>query len=462
MLVVPRRSRTKLWVLLVLVVVVALLASVSYLIWRQTVPGARVTASVPRFVGQKTPLTVVVEATRGRVATASVRVAQGGKTIVITRYDGAAMPRVELPLTFEPTAAGFREGAATVEVWARDDFWRPWRGQERAAVTFPTTIDLTPPPLEVAAATPYILPGGAGLVVVRAGDAVRADAKVGSLSFPTFPMGPQGTRVGFFALPYDIPNGTSLSVTAADEAGNAVTRGIPAEMLPRRFRRDTIEVSDAFLNAKVPELLPQRPPNQPLVEGFLVINRDQRKFAEEQKRRVALKTADKPLWEGAFVQPRNTKVFSNFAEARTYRYQGREIDTQVHVGFDLASTKQAVIPAANKGVVVYAGPLTIYGNTVILDHGLGLQTLYGHLSSIAVKLGDSVAKGQELGRSGATGLALGDHLHYEVLVHGVSVTPIEWWDPKWIRDRVSGPLRAAGIDVTSLEPSPDDRAARNR
>src|SRR5204862_306396 len=125
-----------------------------------------------------------------------------------------------------------------------------------SAVTLPTTIDLTPPPLEVAAATPYILPGGAGLVVVRAGDAVRADAKVGSLSFPTFPMGPQGTRVGFFALPYDIPSGTSLSVTAADEAGNAVTRGIPAEMLPRRFRRDTIEVSDAFLNAKVPELLP--------------------------------------------------------------------------------------------------------------------------------------------------------------------------------------------------------------
>src|SRR5262249_49279918 len=221
-------------------------------------------------------------------------------------------------LTLEPTAAGFREGEATVEVWARDDFWRPWRGQERAAATFATTVDVTPPPLEVAAATPYILPGGAGLVVVRAGDAVRADARVGSLTFPTFPMGPQGTRVGFFALPYDIPSGTSLSVTAADEAGNAVTRGIPAEMLPRRFRRDTIEVSDAFLNAKVPELLPQRPPGQPLVEGFLVINRDQRKFAEAEKRRVALKTADKPLWEGAFVQPRNTKVFSNFVRrART-------------------------------------------------------------------------------------------------------------------------------------------------
>jgi len=460
--VVPRRSRTKFWLVLALLLVVAAIGSVSYLVWRQSVPGVRVSATVPRFVGRKTPLTVVIEAARGRVATADVRVAQGGKSVVVARHDGAAAPRLELPVALEPTAAGLREGSATVEVWARDDFWRPWRGQERAVATFPVTVDLTPPPLEIVAATPYVAPGGAGLVVIRAGDAVRADARVGTLSFPTFPLGAQGTRVGFFALPYDLAGGTALSVTAADEAGNAATRGIPAEILPRRFRRDTIEISDAFLNAKVPELLPQRPSTQSLVDGFLVINRDQRKFAEEEKRRVAAKTADKPLWEGAFVQPRNTKVFSNFAETRTYRYQGREIDTQVHFGFDLASTKQAAVPAANKGVVAFAGPLTIYGNTVILDHGLGLQTLYGHLSSVAVKVGDAVAKGQELGRSGATGLAIGDHLHYEVLVHGVSVTPIEWWDAKWIRDRVSGPLKAAGIDVAGLEPSSEDRSSSRR
>src|SRR2546428_11731745 len=178
------------------------------------------------------------------------------------------MPGAGLPLPFEPTAAGFREGDATVEVWARDDFWRPWRGQERAAITFPTTIDLTPPPLEVAAATPYILPGGAGLVVVRAGDAVRADAKVGSLSFPTFPMGPQGTRVGFFALPYDIPNGTSLSVTAADEAGDAATPGGPGQLCPRRFRPDTNGASDAFLNSQGPRPLPQPPPHPPHGPGL--------------------------------------------------------------------------------------------------------------------------------------------------------------------------------------------------
>jgi murein DD-endopeptidase MepM/ murein hydrolase activator NlpD len=103
------------------------------------------------------------------------------------------------------------------------------------------------------------------------------------------------------------------------------------------------------------------------------------------------------------------------------------------------------VPAANAGVVAFAGPLTIYGNTVIVDHGLGLQTLYAHLSSIDVKAGDKVDKGQPLGRTGATGLAIGDHLHFEVLIAGVSVTPLEWWDPAWIRERVNRPLKQAGL-----------------
>ena len=104
-----------------------------------------------------------------------------------------------------------------------------------------------------------------------------------------------------------------------------------------------------------------------------------------------------------------------------------------------------MVPAANSGVVVFTGPLTIYGNTVIIDHGLGLQTLYAHLSSIDVKVGEQVTKGRVLGRTGATGLAMGDHLHFEVLVAGVSVTPLEWWDAKWIRDRINRPLKQAGL-----------------
>ncbi len=445
----PGRSRTKFTLLLVLALVVVVAGGASYLGWRQSVAPPSVTASPPAAIGAKTPLSFTVTAAHGRVARVEVRASQVDTPVVIARHEGPAAPRVELRATLEGVS-GVREGGVTLEVWAADDFWRPIRLGDRLVASYPVTIDLTPPRLEIVAKTPYVAPGGAGVVVARVSGASRVESRVGALTFPMYPLGPEGTMVGLFALPYDFAGGTPITVSAQDEAGNAAARGVGADLLPRKFRKDRIEVKESFLQLKVPELLPQRPSSQPLVDGFLTINRDQRKQAEEEKRRVAAKTAAHVLWQGAFLQARNTKVFSNFAETRTYVYQGREIDTQVHYGFDLASTKQARVPAANKGVVVFAGPLTIYGNTVIVDHGLGLMTLYGHLSSITVKVGDAVDRGQELGRSGATGLAIGDHLHYEVLVHGVSVTPIEWWDAKWIRDRVTGPLKAAGLDASAL------------
>jgi murein DD-endopeptidase MepM/ murein hydrolase activator NlpD len=439
--------------------------TVSYLGWRQSVPAVRVTVDAPRFIGHKTPLTVVLQAARGNVARAEVRVVQGGAPVVVVKRETPAGERLELPVTIESATLGLKEGAATLEVWARDDFWRPLRPGDRAVFTVPVTVDLTPPKVEVLAATRYISPGGVSLVAFRVADAPSADVRVGTRVFPSFPYGPadRSARVALLALPYDYAAGTPLTISARDEAGNVATRGVPGELKPRKFPRDTIKITDAFLQAKVPELLPQHPPTQPLVEGFLVINRDQRKQAEQEKMKVAGKTAPTPLWEGPFVQPRNTKVFSNFAETRTYVYDGREVDTQVHYGYDLASTKQSPVPAANGGVVAFAGPLTIYGNTVIVDHGLGLQTLYAHLSSIDVKVGDKVAGGQALGRSGATGLAIGDHLHFEVLVSGVSVTPLEWWDAKWIRDRFNEPLKKAGLpEIAGVGAVPDDDAAPAR
>ncbi|HEU4370215.1 MAG TPA: M23 family metallopeptidase [Methylomirabilota bacterium] len=457
-----QRSRTKAWVFVVLVLLLAVVGSVSYLAWRQSVPGVSAAAPAPRALGHNASFTVTLEAARGNVRGAEVRLVQGGKPVTLARLEGPPGPRVQLPVTVQAAALGLKEGAATLEVWGGDDFWRPLRSANRALVSQPVTIDLTPPRLEILGATRYVSPGGAVLVAFRAGDAARVDVSVGPRVFPSFAYGPpdKGARIALIALPHDVAAGTPLAVTARDEAGNAATRAVPAELRSRAFPRDTITVSDALLQAKVPELLPQHPPSQPLVEGFLVINRDQRRQAEEEKRKIGARTAEQPLWQGPFVQPRNTKVFSNFAETRTYVYQGRPIDTQVHFGFDLASTKHSPVPAANAGQVAFVGPLTIYGNTVILDHGLGLQTLYAHLSSIDVKPGDKVDKGQALGRTGTTGLAVGDHLHFEVLVSGVSVTPIEWWDGKWIRDRINKPLKEAGLpEFAGLGEVPDEPAA---
>jgi len=471
--VVPQRSRIRPWVFLVVLLVVAIVAPVSYLAWRQSVPGVRATLTSPKAIGHKPALTLSLAAARGNVAGAEVRVVQDGKPVTVFKQDAPLGARADVPVTFETAALGLHEGGATIEVWSRDDFWRPLRGTARAVASAPVTIDLTPPKLEILGATRYISPGGAALVAFRVDDAARTDVTVGPRAFPSYAYGAadKHARVALIALPADFSSNTPMAITARDEAGNVTSRGVPAELKPRAFPRDTIKLSEAFLQAKVPELLPQRPPSQRLLDGFLVINRDQRKQAEAEKLKVGERTAELPLWQGPFVQPRNTKVFSNFAETRTYVYDGREVDTQVHYGYDLASTKQSAVPASNAGVVAFTGPLTIYGNTVIVDHGLGLQTLYAHLSSIDVKPGDKVAKGQPLGRTGATGLAVGDHLHFEVLVSGVSVTPLEWWDGKWIRDRVNRPLKQAGLQeiaglgavpVTDDAPAVSARPARRR
>ncbi len=319
----------------------------------------------------------------------------------------------------------------------------------------PVTIDLTPPSLEVLATTRYLHQGGGGLAALRVKGAARAGVRVGEVLFPAYPAGAAGSgfAVTLFALPWDLPDMTSITAWADDEAGNSVSRPLPSELQPRRFASGTVELTDQFLATKLPELLPERgaiAPDQ-YAAAFITVNRDLRKKAEDTKRQLATRTRPEPLWEGAFVQPRNTKVFSNFAESRSYRYRGQQVDTAVHLGFDLASLKHSPVPAANSGVVVFAGPLTIYGNAVVLDHGLGLQTLYGHLSSIEVKEGDQVKQGQELGRTGVTGLAVGDHLHYEVVIGGVSVTPVEWWDGRWIRDHIGRPLSEASIPLLQSE-----------
>jgi murein DD-endopeptidase MepM/ murein hydrolase activator NlpD len=125
-----------------------------------------------------------------------------------------------------------------------------------------------------------------------------------------------------------------------------------------------------------------------------------------------------------------------------YLYAGEEVDRQTHLGFDLASIAQSPVEASNSGTVVHADYLGIYGNTVIIDHGLGLFSLYGHLSSMDVTRGQQVARGDMLGRTGQTGLAAGDHLHFSMIVGGAQVTPLEWWDPKWVQEHVLSKLGA--------------------
>ena len=135
---------------------------------------------------------------------------------------------------------------------------------------------------------------------------------------------------------------------------------------------------------------------------------------------------------------------ARFGDRRTYLYQGKAVDQQTHLGEDLASLVQSPVNAGNNGVVVFAEPLGIYGQTVILDHGLGVFSSYSHLSQIDVKVGDKVEKGAVLGQTGTTGLAVGDHLHFAINLQGEFVDPLEWWDPHWLKDQVERVWAQAG------------------
>ena len=186
-------------------------------------------------------------------------------------------------------------------------------------------------------------------------------------------------------------------------------------------------------------------PDGDTLAKFLVINGELRQKNNAKIASFAAQTKPELLWGGAVFHPfGNTAVESAFADHRTYIYKGKEVDQQVHLGFDLASFAGTPIVSANRGIVVFAEELGIYGNCVIIDHGFGVQSLYGHLSSIDVKAGQTVEKEQQIGRSGMTGMAGGDHLHFTMLVNGKMVNPVEWWDPHWIEDRILRKLRAAG------------------
>jgi murein DD-endopeptidase MepM/ murein hydrolase activator NlpD len=320
------------------------------------------------------------------------------------------------------------------------------------------TIRLEKPRVSVVSTKHYINLGGAEMIVYRATpDDVMSGVRVGDLEYPGFPLAgakvdglkidgdPVGLRVAFFALRYDQNVNTPMKLFARDVTGEEASSDFDHLTFTKPFKKSTIELDDKFLDRVVPAILAttnEINPTGTMIEKYVAINRELRQKNNATIQSMAAKTSPELLWGGAVFHPfTNTKAEAAFADFRTYVYQGKEVDKQVHLGFDLASFANTAVVAANRGKVLFAGELGIYGNCVILDHGMGVQSLYGHLSSIGVKVGDMVEKSQTLGKSGMTGLAGGDHLHFTLLVGGQMVNPIEWWDEHWIQDRILRKLK---------------------
>ncbi len=410
----------------------------------------------PRFESEPPQITVLPEVDALGVAPLQIQVNDKGtglKSFTATLSQGGTehslaaeqfgQPMSEKKITVAlAKVPGLKEGAAVLRVAARDAAL--FSGNE-AVLERNVTIDTTPPTLELIADDRYVNFGGVGVIVYKASaDTASSGVKIGEHFFPGFP-GQVKDRpdhvLAFFAHPYDAPADARATLVATDRAGNTREMRLGYELKNVRYKKSTLAISDSFLQNKVAPLVTDVTTRQgPAKDVFVAVNRKLRKENEDRITEITKKATPSLLWKDAFAQLSNSKVEANFADHRTYTYNGEQIDTAYHLGFDLSVTKHYPVEAANSGTVVFTGDLGIYGNTVIVDHGLGLFTLYSHLSAIDAKAGDAVAKRQILGKTGETGLAAGDHLHFGVYLAGVAVLPVEWWDQKWIDDNITPKL----------------------
>jgi hypothetical protein len=342
--------------------------------------------------------------------------------------------------TFNLANAGLKEGAFTLQVDATS--CAPRFGANRTTTQVHSfTLENKPPQVVILSVAHNIIQGGVGLVVYTVSKEVeKTGIEFGGQFFPGYRQG-GNYYACLFPFPYDMEPGKYLPrVIAVDGAGNERLMSINYHLSAKNFSTDRIVLTDSFLEKIAAEFKDKFPQAKTPLEIFLKANRDQRQQDRKLIYDYARKTSPTPLWQGTFLRMPNTAPLGGFAQFRTYIYQGKEVDRQTHLGFDLASLAHAAVPAANRGKVIFAGDFGIYGQCIIIDHGLGLQSLYGHLSRIGVKPGDNVEKGQIIGNTGATGMAGGDHLHFEVTISGQSVNPIEWWDSHWIKNNVTGKL----------------------
>jgi murein DD-endopeptidase MepM/ murein hydrolase activator NlpD len=451
------RSKAPVVVVLLLIVVVALGAGAWYLRPRFEVDPPQISLSPNADVVGLAPLELQVTDQGTGLKSVTATLSQGG-TDHLLASEQFSQPVGEKKITVVlAKMPGVKEGPAVLRITARDaSLWHSFRGNE-TVLEKNVTIDITPPTLDLIADDRYVNFGGVGVIVYKpSADTATTGVKMGNHFFPGFAGQVKDHPdyvLALFAHPYDAPPEARPTLVATDKAGNSRETRLAYELKNVKYRKSTIDISDNFLQNKIVPLIEDVAARRGTPkEQFVAVNKTLRKVNEDKITEVTKKATPQMLWKDAFAQLSNSKVEANFADYRTYTYKGEPADNAYHLGYDLSVTKNYPVEASNAGKITFAGPLGIYGNALIIDHGLGLFSLYGHLSAIDVKVGDSVTKRQVLGKTGETGLAAGDHLHFAIYLDGLPVLPVEWWDQKWIDDNITPKLEGrSGQEIAEAQ-----------
>lgn len=356
---------------------------------------------------------------------------------------GSRKNEYNISLKLDPKKLGIKDGLGSLRLLVRDHSWRSFFKGNKIYLEKEVLLDTTPPKISVLSRNHYISTGGTGVVIYRVSE---LDAKNGVVIGKEFFKGYSGltkdahVKVAFFALSNHKSENSPIFIKAEDKAGNIKKAGFPFYIRNKKFNNDKIKITDNFLSWKMPEFDTPEADDSDLVKKFVVVNNKIRKENIETLFGSAGDSASKKLWKGRFIQLRGSANRAGFADHRSYYYHGKVIDDAYHMGLDLASFANAPTPASNSGKVVDVQRIGIFGLNITIDHGFGLFSHYSHLSQADVKVGDMVKKGQIIGRTGRTGMAGGDHLHFGMFVGNRFVNPIEWLDPNWIKNNITSKL----------------------
>jgi murein DD-endopeptidase MepM/ murein hydrolase activator NlpD len=343
-----------------------------------------------------------------------------------------------------------KEGTLKIEVYDTSK-WNFFKGNQ-VVTSSQIIIDKKSPVASVITNSYLLRQGGSGIIIAEISDENIKDYYISFNDeevFELFPFYKKNYFISIITWPIDIKEFKRVNLVAVDMAGNKTESKVPFYIKNFNEKIDNIKISDDFVNNVSKHVLENSDMNVPTdaVDIFIKTNKELREKNVKTIREVVRKNLSNNKNTSfdlkTFERLSNAATFAKFGERRHYFYGDKQIDEAWHLGMDWASVKRADIFTSNPGKVIFKDYLGIYGNTIIIDHGFGLGSLYAHTSASSVEVNDEVKAGQHIANTGSTGAVFGDHLHFGVLVQGIEVNPNEWLDYGWMKTNITKTINDA-------------------
>ena len=236
-----------------------------------------------------------------------------------------------------------------------------------------------------------------------AASGLKAKFRDQSIVLIQHPIKSRGIYVGLVGIPLSAKQEKAFILLEWTDTGGPRTASVPLGIIDGQYKKESLSVAS---------------------EHVTLSKKNLARVKQEKKeiRRIFAGSSDARQWFGSFIRPLASQTTSAFGTQRLFNGQHRSY----HRGTDFRAKVGTPVYASNSGVIRMARNLFYSGNMVIVDHGINIFTLYAHMSKIQVNEGQIIARGQQIGLSGATGRVSGPHLHWALKVNGVYVDPLQF------------------------------------